>query len=164
MLIDEENGLLSKVIILDWFSGKQAIRRYSSDAFVEDYAKHHVQLSGLQRTVLTAGAAALSLADPFRADMIACLGETTGASALSHCLHRMKSSSEGQRILSERPRIHSSTIELSALKNLPEGTLGKTYHNFLDVNVRHLVFLFVLFLNPIIDEIIKYPEMQFWEA
>ena len=133
--------LIEKLIVRDYHfiarlvSGK-LMRRYASDGFIEDFSKHHVQLSRLQRTVLTAGAAALSLADPFRADMIACLGETTGGSALSHCLHRMRSSNEGQRILDERPRINTNTVDFSKLRDLPNGTLGKTYHNFLEVNVR----------------------------
>lgn len=68
--------------------------------------------------------------------MIACLGETTGEKALIYCSKQMQSTIEGQRILSQRPRIHSSTVDLLSLKNLPDGTVGKTYSNFLEVNVR----------------------------
>jgi len=102
---------------------------------LEDYAKHHVSLSPLQRVLLTMGSAAVSLANPFRGDMIACLGETTGTNALVHCHRQMKDTSEGQRILAQKPRINTSTVDLSYLKNLPPGTVGRTYHNFLDDNV-----------------------------
>lgn len=89
-----------------------------------------------QRTILSAGAAVLSLSDPFRGDMIACLGETTGETALKHCLKMIKSSEEGRRILYRKPRINSSTLNISSLNNLPDNTLGKCYYNFLKDNVR----------------------------
>ncbi|XP_034175250.1 ubiquinone biosynthesis protein COQ4 homolog, mitochondrial isoform X2 [Osmia lignaria lignaria] len=115
------------------------IRRLFSDAsfakdFAKDYAKHRVSLSPMQRAILTAGAAAISFANPFRGDMIACLGETTGTDALSYCLRQMLATAEGRRILDEKPRISSSTIDLSALKRLPPGTVGRTYRDFLDAN------------------------------
>ena len=110
-------------------------RSYSHDAFVEDFSKHHINLSWLQRTLLTAGSATISIMDPYRHDMIACLGETTGETALVHCLKKMRSTEEGNQILTEKPRINSKTIDLEYLKTLPEGTIGKTYSNFLEVNV-----------------------------
>ncbi|CAK9829497.1 Ubiquinone biosynthesis protein COQ4 homolog, mitochondrial [Anthophora retusa] len=113
-------------------SGGPIRRRFSS--FTEDYAKHRVSLSWVQRAILTGGAAAISLLNPFRGDMIACLGETTGAEALSHCQRQMIATAEGRRILAEQPRINSSTVDLSALKGLPEGTVGRIYRDFLDVN------------------------------
>lgn len=36
---------------------------------------------------------------------------------------------------SDKPRIHSSTVDFQKLKQLPEGTLGYTYFNFLERNV-----------------------------
>ncbi|XP_011642671.1 UDP-N-acetylglucosamine/UDP-glucose/GDP-mannose transporter-like [Pogonomyrmex barbatus] len=112
-------------------------RRYfatASEAFLRDYAKHHVSLSPLQRVLLTMGSAAISLANPFRGDMIACLGETTGTNALMHCHRKMKETNEGQRILAQKPRVNTSTIDLSYLKDLPPGTVGRTYCDFLDDN------------------------------
>ncbi|XP_012523413.1 ubiquinone biosynthesis protein COQ4 homolog, mitochondrial [Monomorium pharaonis] len=111
-------------------------RRFATtcDAFLEDYAKHHVSLSPLQRALLTVGSAAISLANPFRGDMIACLGETTGTNALAHCHRQMKSTSEGRRILAEKPRVNTSTVNLSYLKDLPPGTVGRTYRDFLGDN------------------------------
>lgn len=40
----------------------------------------------------------------------------------------------------EAPRINSSTVDLERLKNLPEGTVGKVYHDFLEKNVRFVRF------------------------
>ncbi|KAL6259703.1 hypothetical protein P5V15_009618 [Pogonomyrmex californicus] len=106
----------------------------ASEAFLRDYAKHHVSLSPLQHVLLTMGSAAISLANPFRGDMIACLGETTGTNALMHCHRKMKETNEGQRILAQKPRVNTSTIDLSYLKDLPPGTVGRTYRDFLDDN------------------------------
>lgn len=68
--------------------------------------------------------------------MIACLGETTGANALVYCHQQMTNTSEGQRILTQKPRINTSTVNLSLLRDLPIGTVGRTYYDFLDKNVR----------------------------
>lgn len=108
----------------------------SNKTFLEDYIKHHVSLSPLQRVLLTVGSAAISLTNPHRGDMIACLGEVTGANALVHCHQILKSTAEGQRILEQKPRINTSTLNLSYLKDLPLGTVGRTYRDFLDNNVR----------------------------
>lgn len=67
-----------------------------------------------------------------------------------YCLNEMQKSSEGQRILKEKPRINTSTVDLSVLKDLPEGTLGKTYSNFLEVNVRLLYLLLSYYLKHLI--------------
>lgn len=117
-------------------SGRFSTVSQISETFLEDYSKHHIPLSSLQRVLLAVGSSAISLANPFRGDMIACLAETTGTKALMHCHRQMKSTEEGQRILARKPRINTSTIDLSYLKSLPEGTVGRTYHDFLDNNVR----------------------------
>ncbi|XP_043478774.1 ubiquinone biosynthesis protein COQ4 homolog, mitochondrial [Leptopilina heterotoma] len=110
-------------------------RRFCSQkGYEEDFVKYHVPLTNFQRTLLAAGSAFVSITNPYRGDMIACLGETTGEKALIYCQKQLRSTTEGQRILDQRPRIHSSTIDLMALKNLPDATIGKTYSSFLEVN------------------------------
>lgn len=47
----------------------------------------------------------------------------------------MEQSEEGIRILKDQPRILSKTVDLRKLKTYPEGTLGKAYSTFLEVNV-----------------------------
>jgi ubiquinone biosynthesis protein COQ4 len=72
------------------------------------------------------------LIDPSK-DMIAALGETTASNALLNTLReQMLSSPEGRRILKERPRIKSDTIDLEKLALLPEGTFGRSYVTWLD--------------------------------
>ncbi|XP_058797043.1 ubiquinone biosynthesis protein COQ4 homolog, mitochondrial-like isoform X2 [Phymastichus coffea] len=115
-------------------SPSSTYKPFSHDAFVEDYAKRRVELSILQRALLAAGSATISITNPYRGDMIACLGETTGETALNHCLRQMMASEEGQRILNDKPRINTATVDLDYLKSLPAATVGKTYSDFLENN------------------------------
>lgn len=78
--------------------------------------------------------------------MISALGETTGIAALQKQHEIMITSKEGQKILVDKPRINSKTVDLNALRNLPKKTFGYTYTMFLDENVRNSIFLFQLFL------------------
>lgn len=103
--------------------------------FEESFKANYIPTSFFQKTLLTVGSAAISLLDPTRPEMIACLGETTGVPASRYILNKMKESPEGQRILLEKPRINSKTIDLYKLSKLPEGTLGKLYSDFLIRNV-----------------------------
>lgn len=47
----------------------------------------------------------------------------------------MQESDEGSKILREKPRINSKTVDLEKLRTYPEGTLGIVYSNFLVTNV-----------------------------
>ncbi|XP_054258568.1 ubiquinone biosynthesis protein COQ4 homolog, mitochondrial isoform X2 [Macrosteles quadrilineatus] len=67
-------------------------------------------------------------------NMISILGEVSGERALRHMHKTLLDSEEGSMILRETPRISSKTIDLQKLKSLPEGTVGKVYHNFLEQN------------------------------
>ncbi|CAG9770504.1 unnamed protein product [Ceutorhynchus assimilis] len=102
--------------------------------FQQDFEKHHCPTNFLQRSVLTVGAAAISILDPHRGDMIACLGETTGEGALHYMKSCMEQSKEGLQILQEQPRINTNTVNLNYLQNLPPNTLGYMYYKFLEVN------------------------------
>lgn len=104
------------------------------ESFDSTFAANYIPTSGFQRTLLSIGAAGIALCDPSRADAIATLGETTGSCALQSMLQSMENDSEGRNILSERPRITFKTVDLSRLKSMPEGTLGKAYSNFLCIN------------------------------
>lgn len=67
--------------------------------------------------------------------MIACFGETTGGDSLQKVLEQMQNSEEGANILSEKPRINTKTIDLDALKKMPNESFGYCYSKFLDDNV-----------------------------
>jgi len=67
-----------------------------------------------------------------RLDMVAAVGETTAGLALPRLRDIMLKSAEGRRILKQRPRVNSDTIDMDALAKLPEGTFGRTYITWLE--------------------------------
>lgn len=71
-------------------------------------------------------------------DAVATFGETTGYYALRQMYAEMLKNPEGQRIIRDQPRIHSTTIDLEALGQLPPNTFGYNYYDFLRVNVSFL--------------------------
>ena len=64
--------------------------------------------------------------------MVAALGDLTSGPALPRLRDHMLESAEGRRILKERPRINTRTVDLSKLAQLPEGTFGRAYINWLE--------------------------------
>ncbi|KAM9595782.1 ubiquinone biosynthesis protein COQ4 homolog, mitochondrial [Morphnus guianensis] len=94
----------------------------------------HIPTSPLQKALLAAGSAFMALYDPYRHDMVAVLGETTGCLALPNLRDKMKHHPEGYRILQERPRIRHSTLDMAKLRGLPDGSLGREYIRFLEDN------------------------------
>ncbi|OCT66939.1 hypothetical protein XELAEV_18038222mg [Xenopus laevis] len=94
----------------------------------------HIPTNAVQKLLLSAGSAVMALYDPYRHDMVAVLGETTGAVALRKLRDQMRRDPEGLQILQERPRISTSTLDMQALREMQDGTLGREYARFLDVN------------------------------
>ncbi|XP_016966568.2 ubiquinone biosynthesis protein COQ4 homolog, mitochondrial isoform X1 [Drosophila biarmipes] len=104
------------------------------DAFERQYLRERIEISPFQRLILGAGSSIAALINPRRHDMIACLGETTGEGALLNILDTMQASEEGQRIMAEKPRIHTSTVDFKYLEKLPPDTFGAAYVKFLKDN------------------------------
>uniref|UniRef100_H0V3F5 Ubiquinone biosynthesis protein COQ4 homolog, mitochondrial n=1 Tax=Cavia porcellus TaxID=10141 RepID=H0V3F5_CAVPO len=94
----------------------------------------HIPTSPLQKALLAAGSAGMALYDPYRHDMVAVLGETTGFYTLKVLRDQMRRDPEGTQILQERPRISLATLDMDKLRSLPEGSFGREYLRFLDVN------------------------------
>ena len=63
--------------------------------------------------------------------MIAALGETTAGPALPRLRDIMLESAEGRKILKDRPRTNSRTVDMEKLKEMPENSFGRTYVNWL---------------------------------
>ncbi|KAI1494617.1 coenzyme Q biosynthesis protein Coq4-domain-containing protein [Biscogniauxia mediterranea] len=93
----------------------------------------HVPLTRVERAALAAGAGVMSLLDPYRGDLIAAVGEAT---ATPYFIYRLRDamllSATGRRILRERPRMTSASLDLSRLRALPPATVGATYAAWLD--------------------------------
>lgn len=64
--------------------------------------------------------------------MVAALGETTAGPTLPRLRDRMLDNIEGRRVLRQRPRVNSSTIDLNELAHYPEGTFGRAYVTWLE--------------------------------
>lgn len=64
--------------------------------------------------------------------MVAAVGDLTSGPVLPALRDQMLASPEGRRILKERPRINTQTVDMQKLASLPEGTLGRTYVTWLE--------------------------------
>ncbi|KAK3943167.1 putative ubiquinone biosynthesis protein COQ4, mitochondrial [Diplogelasinospora grovesii] len=93
----------------------------------------HVPLTMLERAGLAIGSGLMSLRDPRRGDLIAAFAEATATPYFIYRLRdAMLSSPTGRRILRDRPRITSTSLDLARLRSLPKGTVGRTYVEWLD--------------------------------
>lgn len=130
----KRNRLISRISHSIRTFSENAKEELHLDDFETDFERNHVPINFLQKIVLSVGSAAVSICDPHRGDMIACLGETTGYQAAKLMTNKMQATEEGREILTQRPRINSTTVDLAKLKTYPEGTVGKVYSNFLISN------------------------------
>ncbi|KAJ5965887.1 hypothetical protein N7481_012601 [Penicillium waksmanii] len=93
----------------------------------------HVPLTTIERGALAIGSALGSLVNPRRADLIAALGEATATPFFIYRLRNaMLSDPTGRRILRDRPRITSQSLNMDHLRTLPENSVGRTYAKWLD--------------------------------
>ena len=92
----------------------------------------HISINAFQRGLLAVGSAVASLYNPYRHDMVAVLGETTAGRQLPKMREQLlKGDAEGRRLLKERPRLRSDTIDIEQLKLLPDGSFGRAYVDWL---------------------------------
>ena len=93
----------------------------------------HIPINLPERFFLALGSTLYSFFSPRRPDLIALCSETTTPISLLRSLRDvMLSHPSGRRILRERPRISTTTVDVTHLRTLPLGTLGRTYVDWLD--------------------------------
>ncbi|OAA45012.1 ubiquinone biosynthesis protein coq-4 [Metarhizium rileyi] len=93
----------------------------------------HVPLTKLERFGMAVGSSAMALINPYRADLIAQVGESTSTPYFIYRLRdAMLADPTGRRILRLRPRITSKTLCMTHLRSLPENTVGRAYVGWLD--------------------------------
>lgn len=112
----------------------------------------HIPLNTFEKVALAIGSGLISLANPRRAgasplphphlpkrltpppsDLIAAFAEATATPYFIYRLRdAMLASPTGRRILRDRPRITSTSLNLPHLRALPAGTVGRTYVAWLD--------------------------------
>ena len=73
----------------------------------------------------------MAISDPSRGDMVATFGETTGHFALKTMRNKMAADPVGRQILTDKPRIRTSSVDVDYLSSLPENTFGRVYAQFL---------------------------------
>jgi len=112
------------------------LRRFQSseseDGRDERLYESHIPTTLAQKAVLAVGSAIVGLYDPWRADMVATCGEVTGGPALACLRRRIAATEEGARILRDRPRINTRTVNFDQLRSLPTNTLGAVYAAYND--------------------------------
>jgi len=88
-----------------------------------------VPLSPFGKAAVAVGSALGAVLDPSRADLVAALGETTGAPALRAMRSRMAASASGAEVLRDRPVVTNDTAR--RLADLPPTTFGGAYWQFM---------------------------------
>ncbi|KAK1672634.1 coenzyme Q biosynthesis protein Coq4 [Colletotrichum godetiae] len=93
----------------------------------------HIPLTKIERAALGLGAGIWSLLSPYRGDLIAAVGETTATPYFIYRLRdAMLADPTGRRILRDRPRITSTSLNLSRLRAMPDNSVGRAYVAWLD--------------------------------
>lgn len=93
----------------------------------------HVPLNTFQKVFLTVGSGIGAALNPRRADLIATFGEMSVQPYFIYKLRdQMLQDPVGRRILRQRPRITSTSLDLDSLRRLPSNTIGRNYCDWLD--------------------------------
>lgn len=93
----------------------------------------HVPLTKIEKGALALGAGIWSLLSPYRADLIAAVGEATATPYFIYRLRdAMLADPTGRRILRDRPRMTAESLNLERLRQLPENSVGRAYMGWLD--------------------------------
>lgn len=95
----------------------------------------HIPLTTMQKILLATGSGFASIIDPYRHDLVADFGETTGHQALKWMHSKMSSDNEGRRVLEDKPRLRSDRVDYERLKTLPTKTFGYHYSRFYTDNM-----------------------------
>lgn len=87
-----------------------------------------------ERALLGAGSALGLLMSPRRGDLLSVLTQVSSYARIDRLTAQMRSSPEGRRLLIERPSINSHTVDTDALAQLPSGTFGRVWVEWLAAN------------------------------
>lgn len=90
----------------------------------------HIPLTNVQKILLAVGSGVAAIVDPYRHDLVADFGETTGHQALKWIHSRMVADKEGRRVLELKPRLRSDRVDYKRLASLPGNTFGSHYARF----------------------------------
>ncbi|KAH6874914.1 ubiquinone biosynthesis protein coq-4 [Thelonectria olida] len=126
-------GLVRSAVCASCASSSSSRRNFSVFNRPPPNYPGHVPLTKVERVGLAVGASLWSFFDPYRHDLIAATGEAT---ATPYFIYRLRDSMladpTGRRILRQRPRISSKTLNLDELRKMPENSVGRAYVGWLD--------------------------------
>ncbi|XP_049460767.1 ubiquinone biosynthesis protein COQ4 homolog, mitochondrial isoform X1 [Epinephelus fuscoguttatus] len=129
--VQRQNVLISKAVCVHKLYSSGSVY---TDSCYDGLYPGHIQTTPIQKALLAVGSGVAALQNPYRHDMVAVLGETTGYLALVNLRDKMRNDPEGYTILIERPRIRLSTLDLKEMASLPDGSFGREYLRFLEDN------------------------------
>nr|XP_057913273.1 ubiquinone biosynthesis protein COQ4 homolog, mitochondrial [Doryrhamphus excisus] len=132
LVVTAGRSLLLKFCEVSLINNRSKFTRHSN--YNEGLYPGHIPTTPVQKTLLAVGSGVAAIQNPYRHDMVAVLGETTGYLALLNLRYRMRNDPEGYAVLTERPRIRLSTLDLRQMASLPEGSFGREYLRFLEDN------------------------------
>ena len=87
-----------------------------------------------ERARTAASALRTLMNNPGRLDQVLVLNQAVNAKRISDAVVKFGATDEGRRFFAERPRIDRTHVDFDALRQLPDGTLGREYTRFLDSN------------------------------
>ncbi|KAI5998854.1 ubiquinone biosynthesis protein COQ4, mitochondrial [Pisolithus albus] len=87
---------------------------------------HTSSVPRIPRTFLALGSAMMAFIDPRRG------GKNYRGFTLINLRDAMLGSCEGRRILKDRPRVNTNTLNMEKLRSLPDNTFGKAYTRWLE--------------------------------
>eukprot|EP01067_Filipodium_phascolosomae_P000763 Filipodium_phascolosomae@DN1554_c0_g1_i2.p1 len=88
----------------------------------------------LDRVTAILTSAIEAIRNPHTGEGLADLGEMTAEEALRNMRDDMMGDAEGQAVLRDRPLIHPATLSEEYLRGLPQGSVGRAYQKFMDIN------------------------------
>jgi ubiquinone biosynthesis protein COQ4 len=75
-----------------------------------------------------------AIADPERGDLVAGLGDVTGGRQLERIRVRLMATTSGRQLLEEKPLITNERIGFASLHELPDGSMGKLYAEYMNTH------------------------------
>mmetsp|Transcript_99517 Transcript_99517/g.195501 ORF Transcript_99517/g.195501 Transcript_99517/m.195501 type:complete len:231 (-) Transcript_99517:22-714(-) len=90
------------------------------------------KLSPLQRAFLIPYFGVGAILNPVRGDLVAGFGDVTAEQVLHGMHKKMNSTPAGRELLKHKPLITEDSLSIHKLRELPKGTFGREYMNFMD--------------------------------
>ena len=109
--------------------------KFNNMAYLAKQSRYpgHVPLNTFQHAFLAIGSGLAAFINPRRADLIATFGEVSAEPYFVRKLRdQMLADPTGRRILRERPRITSKSLNLDKLRAMAPNTIGRSYLKWLD--------------------------------